>query len=105
MMRSLVFVLANFFYRDELDTAILRDHVYGAVRQAETDRALALALALEWLVVKTRRLPHILEAEGFDRRGSRIKLVFDVTRYLTQILLGGSRDDHGSDHRFILPIA
>src|SRR6202048_858665 len=71
---SSVFVPVDFLDRHELDRT-LADDVERAIRAVEPYGALALALALEGLVVESRNLAHFFQADRLDRLNPRLELV------------------------------
>src|SRR4051794_18769660 len=66
MLSSSVAVLVDFLDRDEPDRALAHDDVDRTIRAVKPDGALALALALERLVVEPRALPHLFETKELD---------------------------------------
>src|SRR5258708_752653 len=94
---SLVLVLVDFLDGHELGRTLAYD-VERAIRAVESYGALAFALALEGLVVESRKLAHLFDTDRLDQLNPRLELVEHLRWHGSQILLGALREHDCLDH-------
>src|SRR6267143_6376702 len=94
---SSVLVLVDFLDRHKLDRTFAHD-VERAIRTVESYRTLAFALALEGLVVESRNLAHLFDADRLDQLNPCLELVEHLRWHGSQILLCALREHDDLDH-------
>src|SRR5260221_4806386 len=94
---SSVLVLVDFLDRHELGRTLTHD-VERAIRPVESYGALAFALALEGLVVESRNLAHLIDADRLDQLNPRLELVEHLHWHGSQILPCALGEHDGLDH-------
>src|SRR2546426_1285221 len=97
ILLSSVLVLVDFLDRRELDRTLAHD-VERAICAVESYGTLAFALALEGLVVESRNLAYLFEADRLDRLNPRLELVEHLRWHGSQILLCALREHDDLDH-------
>jgi len=88
----------------ELDAAILKSRVDGAVVQAKSDGSLALAITLERFIVKARNTAHHIQSFLLHEPCPCHDLVSDATRNLTQLFLRSACKDIDTAHQSNIPL-